>query len=327
MSNLLREYVKKFLESLNEGAPGQRGIAFENALVGVLESDGNFVIGESAGNDSSISDIDVIVLPDSAKVGVAFEVKLSFDDLLGKVRKKHFETLLWDGNEFVGTAVEGGPIVDTVNSLLKAMNSSKLAKKKMKDLEKYITPFKKLPWDLMTTFGNDAGSPSEKKLYAVMRNEKPKPNQPPRFPLPKGVLGVPSKQITTGDEITITADDIRKIISGKNGSMNHKTYYIIVGNGSPSPEGQIFSLGIGDPLKLNAPLFEPGEVGVEMRFQGSGGEEGPGRRFSFGLDTRGGGEHGSGIAFGGENPSLAEVLLSGLMSSKSTKKKLSTRKK
>lgn len=320
MSELLKEYVKEILGIISEGAPGERGILFENALVADLKRSGKFLIGESAGNDSSISDLDIIVDPKGAKIGVAFEVKLSFDDLLGKVRKKHFETLIWDGNKFVGTPVEGGPIVDTVKSLLSAMNNSKLAKKKMKDLEPYITPFKPLPWDLMSTFGNDSGSANERKLYAVMRNEKPKAGQPSRFSLPRGAKGVPSKQITTGSEITITSEDIRKIISGKNGSMDHKTYYIIVGSGTPAPVGQIFSLGIGDPLKLNAPLFDPGAVGIEMRFQGSGGESGPGRRFSFGLDTRGAGEHNEGVPFGGESGTLSEVLLSGLVGPRQKKK-------
>jgi hypothetical protein len=321
MSNLLREYIKEIFGIVSEGVSGERGILFENALVADLKRSGKFIIGESAGNDSSISDLDIIVDPGGAKIGVAFEVKLSFNDLLGKVRKKHFKSLIWDGDKFVGIPIEGGPIVDTVQSILGAMNASELAKKKMQDLEDFITRFKPLPWDLMSTFGNDSGNPNERLLYAVMRNEKPKPNEPARFPLPRGVKGVPSKQITTGSEIAITPEDIRKIISGKNGSMQHKTYYIIVGSGTPAPVGQIFSLGIGDPLKLNAPLFDPGKVGVEMRFQGSGGESGPGRRFSFGLDTRGAGEHNEGVAFGGKNGTLADILLSGLKISSSRLKK------
>ena len=303
---ILKEYIKTAIYNLHEGAPGERGLAYENALTSVLNANSRprrFEVAEGAGNNSSISDLDMTIDGD---IGVAFEVKLSFDDLLGKVRKKHFESLVWDGNKFLGKPLPGSPIGDAVKAILKAMNKSNDAKTKIKKMEQYVIPFKPLPWDLMSTFGNDGGSPNDKKLYSVMRNK------PEEFPLPRGYQGVPSKQITTGDEIQISASDIRKIISGKNGALGNPTYYIIVGNNSPQPAGQIFSLGIGDPLHLNAPLFDPGVVGVELRFQGSGGESGPGRRFSFGLDTRGGGEHGAGILFGGKNLPLDKVLLSGL---------------
>lgn len=295
MIKFLREYIRQSI--LLENSSGKRGIAYETALVNELQSSDKIIVGPSAGNNTSISDIDLNV----NGVDIAFEVKLSSQDLLGKLRKNHFEFLKWDGKMFNGAPIVGSPLYDMINAMLFAMNSSPFVTKKMKEIEPFIVPFKPLPWDLTSSFGREDGTKDEKKLYAIMRNV------PERFPIPKRYSPVPTKQITKGDKVQITSEDIRKIISSKKGSRNSETYYIIIGDNTVNPTGQIYSLGNGDPLGLNAPLFDPGPVNIEIRFQGAGGDQ-DGRRFSFGFDTRGGGELGKGVRFGAEC-SLPNLLL------------------
>lgn len=294
MIKLLREYIRRSI--ILEISSGKRGNDYEAILVNELQRNNKIVVGPPAGNNTSISDIDVNV----DGIDVAIEVKLSSKDLLGKVRKNHFEFLKWDGKKFNGSAVEGS-LYNTINAMLIAMNNSPLVINKMKEIEPFIIPFKKLPWDLMSSFGRDDGTQEEKNLYAIMRNE------PTRFQIPKGHLPVPTKQITKGGKVQITSKDIRKIISSKAGSNGSRTYYIIVGDNAVNPTGQIYSLGNGDPLGINAPLFDPGPVDIEIRFQGAGGDQ-DGRRFSFGFDTRGGGDLGKGVRFGDKCP-LPDLLL------------------
>lgn len=295
MIKFLREYVRQSI--LLENSSGKRGIAYETALVNELQRNSKIVVGPSAGNNTSISDIDVNV----DGIDVAFEVKLSSADLLGKLRKNHFEFLEWDGEMFNAAPVIGSPLYDTINAMLLAMNNSTFVINRMKEIQPFIVPFKPLPWDLMSSFGRDDGTKNEKILYAIMRNA------PERFPIPKGYSPVPTKQITKGDKVQITSEDIRKIISSKAGSNGSGTYYIIIGDNTVNPTGQIYSLGNGDPLGINAPLFDPGPVDIEIRFQGAGGDQ-DGRRFSFGFDTRGGGELGNGVRFG-DKCSLPDLLL------------------
>ena len=295
MIKFLREYVRELI--LLEGSSGTRGLAYEAALVADLQRNPKIVVGPSAGNNASISDIDLEV----NGINVAFEVKLSSKDLLGKLRKSHFEFLEWDGENFIGMPVEGSALYDTIIAMLVAMNRSTFVRDKMKELEEYIVPFKPLKWDLTSSFGREDGTEDEKSLYAVMRNV------PKRFPIPKDKRPVPTKQITKGEQVQITPRDIRKIISSKEGSNGSKTCYIIIGDDTVNPTGQIYSLGNGDPLRINAPLFDPGPVNIEIRFQGAGGDQ-DGRRFSFGFDTRGSGELGDGLRFDGTCP-LPDLLL------------------
>lgn len=295
MIKLLIEYVRQSI--LLENSSGKRGIAYETSLVNELQLNSKIAVGPSAGNNTSISDIDVNV----DGINVAFEVKLSSKDLLGKVRKNHFESLEWDGEKFKGSAATGSSIYDTINAMLIAMNKSSFVTSKMKEIEPFIIPFKELPWDLMSSFGRDDGTQNEKNLYAIMRND------PERFPIPKGYSPVPTKQITKGGKVQITSKDIRRIISSKKGSNGSRTYYIIIGDNTVNPTGQIYSLGNGDPLGINAPLFDPGPVDIEIRFQGAGGDQ-DGRRFSFGFDTRGGGDLGKGVRFDYGCP-LPDLLL------------------
>jgi len=308
MIKLLREYIRRSI--ILESSSGKRGNDYETILVNELQRNNKIVVGPPAGNNTSISDIDVNV----DGIDVAIEVKLSSKDLLGKVRKNHFQFLTWDGEGFSGVPVEGSPLTDTINAMIFSMNSSSFIKSKMKELEKNITPFKPLPWDLMSSFGRDDGTQNEKNLYAIMRNE------PTRFQIPKGYLPVPTKQITKGGKVQITSEDIRKIISSKAGSNGSGTYYIIIGDNTVNPTGQIYSLGNGDPLGINAPLFDPGPVDIEIRFQGAGGDQ-DGRRFSFGFDTRGGGDLGKGVRFG-DKCSLPDLLLKSCKEKKATSARL-----
>ena len=312
MINLLREYIAGIIETLEVApvkTPGERGLLYEAALVEVLEASGDFDVGASAGNNNSVSDIDVTVLPQSENIKVAFEVKLNHKALLGKIRKHNFESLTWNGEKFAGTAKPNSDISDAITSLIASMNSS-TAVKNIKALEPYITPYKPLPWDLLATFGRNPGGPDEADLYAVMRNDRKG-----RFPIPGGAQPAPYKQITSKSEsksdLVITPETIRSVIARKKGSAGSDTCYVIIGDDSGAPTGEIYALGGRDPLNLGAPLYNPGEVSVEMRFQAAGGPR-TGRAISFGLDTRGGSPPSGGKQFGGQNPSLAEVLTAGL---------------
>ena len=290
---LLREYVRKIL--LSES--GDRGFAYELTLVDALKTDPSIAVTDVAGNNNSISDLGFSV--DGVSVGA--EVKLGHDDVnLGAIRKHHFKSLSWDGKSFVGVVSPESNMADVAKMLIKSLNKSEV-KKKFKDLESYVTPYKPLPWDLKSSFGFDAGRQAEKDLYCILRNE-PNPDRQADFPIPPGASPCPrgSRQIANpGSGVAnITAEEARAIIAGKAAPNGAMTNYVIVGHGAGSegtPAGEIYNLG-SDPLFTGAPIYDPASVGVEVRFGGSGGSSG-GRRYSFMFKTKPTGQASPGLSF------------------------------
>lgn len=330
---LLREYVRSLLGSrrvLTES--GDRGFLYEQELISALER-GGIEVAPPAGNNPTISDLGFNV--DGIDVGA--EVKLSWTDNLGSIRKENFLSLTWDGVRFEYEVNPEGPMKDVVELVMTAMNDDgnpaavKLREKMVlladtiKDY--YALPAPKSektgaaksktkkgkpppgPWNLLTSLGNDRGTEDQRAVYALMRNE------PERFPLPRDAEGreiaaLPEsvKQLSKIKEFKITPADVRRIITGKKAPNGAPTSYIIIGRNTVEPVGSIFHLGVGDPLNLiplGVTLYDPPSVGVEIRW-GAGGGDDSSRRYNLYFKTKAFG----GASAGGEglNFNSAEEL-------------------
>jgi hypothetical protein len=293
MNKEFRNFVNQVL--LQEA--GDRGFAYEATLINALEA-GGVTVTPAAGNNNTISDLGFEV----NGVNVGAEVKLGHKDNLGAIRKSNFESLVWDGSTFKGGPSENSTMPEVIEALVVSMNNSAKAKARFKELEKHIVQFRPLPWNLMTSFGNDKGSENDAGLYSVLRND------PERFPVPAGATPVSRKQIATpGDGVAnIDQKTLLQIMSGKSAPNGADTSYVIVGYGPGSESkvaGQIYSLG-SDPLGIGAPVYAPGSIGVDIRFAGAGSSKSS-RRFSFNFKTKATSEANSGISF-----SSAEELIS-----------------
>jgi len=301
MIKLLREHVRGIIEDIFLiSEAGDRGFAFEQSLISELEA-GGIEVAPAAGNNNMISDLGFSI----SGLSVGCEVKLSPTDNLGAIRKHNFSSLLWDGNKFVGVADEQSELYELAKSLISTMNKSEEIKNKMKILEEYIGDLVPTPWDLLSSFGNDRGDAVQKAVYAIMRGE------PDRFPLPRGRKPLPpgGKQLSSPSSTIIDGETIRKIISGKKAPNGAPTDYIIIGVGDVNAKGNLYHLG-RDPLGTGAPLYEPGDVGVEIRWGGAGGE-GTGRRFSFNFKTKATGSTPPGLQFN-SGKELISILTKGI---------------
>jgi hypothetical protein len=313
MSDLLKEYIRQFLERdsvISES--GERGFAFEQILISELAAQ-DIDATPAAGNNNTISDLGL----DVRGKAVGCEVKLSPTDNLGAVRKENFDSLVWTGSKFVGIADKQSELYELAKSLISTMNKSEDIKSKMKLLEDHIgrlMPLSAGPWDLLSSFGNDSGNDAQKAVYAIMRGE------PERFPVPKGMKPLPpgGKQLSSPSSTIIDGETIRKIISGKKAPNGAPTDYIIIGVGQVKPKGYLYHLG-RDPLNTGAPLYEPGGVGVEIRWAAAGGE-GSSRRFSFNFKTKATGETPPGLPFN-SGKELADILRGQKAPTRTKKKK------
>lgn len=313
MSELLKEYIQKSLKEIAViSEAGDRGFAFEQSLITALE-DGDIEVSPAAGNNNMISDLGFTVM--GQKIGC--EVKLSPTDNLGAVRKHNFISLEWTGDKFVGAADKESELYELAKSLIATMNKSSDVKSKMKMLEEYIGDLIPTPWDLLSSFGNDSGDKVQKAVYAIMRGE------PDRFPVPRGRKPLPpgGKQLSSPSSTIIDSETIRKIISGKKAPNGAPTDYIIVGVGDVSVKGNLYHLG-NDPLGTGAPLYEPGEVGVEIRWGGAGGEGS--RRFSFNFKTKATGSTPPGLRFN-SGEELVAILTKGEKTKRTTVRKVGRR--
>lgn len=286
---VLEETIRNLAKEVLLQEAGDRGFAYEATLINALEAAGVDVT-PAAGNNSSISDLGFNI--DGIDIGA--EVKLGHGDNLGAIRKDNFSSLTWDGNTFTGAPSSNSEMPDVVNALISSMNSSSKVKARFKELETSVIPFRPLPWDLKSSFGNDKGSENESGLYAIIRNK------PERFPIPPGATPVKRKQIATpGDGVAnIDQATVLQIMSGKSAPNGAPTSYVIVGSGPGSEStvaGQIYSLG-SDPLKIDAPVYIPGNVGVDIRFAGAGSSKSS-RRYSFNFKTKATSSANSGIPF------------------------------
>lgn len=301
MRELLKEYIESVLkEKRIISEAGDRGIAYEEALISALES-GGIEVAPPAGNNNTISDLGFSI----NNVPYGCEVKLSPTDNLGAVRKNNFLSLEWNGTKFIGIADKNSELYELAKSLISTMNKSGEIKAKMKLLEEYLgnllpSPSQK-PWNLLSSMGNERGDKTDSAIYAIMRGE------PDRFPIPKGKKPLPpgGKQISSPSSTIIDGETIRKIISGKHAPNGAPTDYIIVGTGNVKAQGHLYHLG-SDPLATGAPLYEPGEVGVEIRWGGAGGA-GAGRRFSFNFKTKATGKTPPGLYFS-DGAELVKIL-------------------
>lgn len=291
MNDLLKEYIQKTLKEITIiSEAGDRGFAFEQSLITALEV-GGIEVSPAAGNNNMISDLGFTV--NGQKIGC--EVKLSPTDNLGAVRKENFISLMWTGQRFTGLADKESELYELAKSLLMTMNGSDEIKSKMKLLEDYIGDLMpspaESPWNLLSSFGSERGDKNQKAIYAIMRGD------PDRFPIPVGKNPLPAgvKQLSNPSSTIIDGETIRRIISMKKAPNNAPTDYIIVGIGEVKAKGNLYHLG-NDPLGTGAPLYEPGEVGVEIRWGGAGGEKG-GRRFSFNFKTKATGTTPPGLFF------------------------------
>lgn len=294
------------LASLNEA--GDRGFAYEGSLIAALEA-GGIEVSPAAGNNNTISDLGFSI--DGVPYGA--EVKLSSTDNLGAVRKNNFLSLSWNGEAFEGMADPESELFELAKSLIKAMNENEQMKGKMKTLEEYLGDLAPLPWNLLSSMGDDRGNSRQRAIYSIMRSE------PKRFPLPKGMEPLPpgTKQLSGPASTIIDAETIRRIISGKKAPNGADTDYIIIGAGRVDAIGSLYHLG-NDPLGTGAPMYDPGDVGVEIRWGGAGGE-GAGRRFSFNFKTKAVGKTSPGLPFG-SGEELVSILTGG--ASKPKKKTL-----
>lgn len=194
------------------------------------------------------------------------------------------------------------------------MNKSDEIKDKMKVLEEHIGDLMPTPWNLLSSFGNDKGDENQRAVYAIMRNA------PDRFPIPAGRAPLPPgvKQLSSPSSTIIDGETIRTIISGKKAPNGAPTDYIIIGAGDVNVRGNLYHLG-NDPLGIGAPLYEPGAVGVEIRWGGAGGG-GTTRRFSFNFKTKATGTTSPGLQFSNEEE-LASILTRKIPSKKKDKKR------
>jgi hypothetical protein len=300
--------VECFSRLLWEGA-GERGFEYEETLSAVLSGAG-FEVTPAAGNNSSISDLGFT----AHGIDVAAEVKLDHEAFLGAVRKDQIQSLIYDpsdpnGDVFIGRPQPNSYIKDEIVAIIDFMNSSPAVREKFEKLVGIFEPYRKLPWDLKTSFGNDlgpdrGGSQEARDFYLVIRNEQNEKRQA-EFPVPPGSVPLPpgSKQISnprTGAKIS--AAKMRQIMSNKQGPNGAETSYIFVGHGRPDVvSGELYTLIPGfDPLSTGAPLYTPGAVGVEIRFAGAGGRK-DGRAYSFNFKMKSAGKPNRGLHFDDAN--------------------------
>lgn len=313
MGNLsLRECIRELInEQIILAESGDRGFEFEQSLITALES-GGIDVYPAAGNNNMISDLGFTV----GGKAVGCEVKLSPTDNLGAIRKHNFESLIWTGREFKGVVDRTSELYELANSLIQTMNQSDEIISKMQLLEEHIGDLLPTPWDLLSSFGNDSGNKTQKTIYAIMRGD------PAKFPLPRNRKPLPPgvKQLSSPSSTLIDSNTIRMIISGKRAPNGAPTDYLIIGMGDVSIKGNLYHLG-NDPLGTGAPLYEPGAVGVEIRWAGAGGED-AGRRFSFNFKTKATGATPAGLKFN-NSKELISILTGGrstTITSKSSKK-------